>query len=292
MRFYVNGTTGSDTLDNGRGESEDKPFKTIQACVNYVADNYNISRYNAYINVAAGTYPEQLNLGSFSRSTGQIVIQSSSASELGSYDVTISQTGAAGVRCSGGSWKFSRINFSATWDMSLANNNNAYPYIAFCTDAILRFGAFSVSLSITGESTANVFVPRVFWASSNGILYIDETTDIQKIILNKGNSQNLYVFAIESGGTITTQSSNASQDYCKLIISGSPSCFCYASGGYFGRAFGGKYAYIFDIGEETITGLRYRAQNGGTINTNGGGAEYFPGDQTGVVEASTYSWYK
>ena len=58
--FYVNGASGSDTLDAGRGESTGKPFKTIQACVDYVCENYNIGPYNMVINVSAGTYIENI----------------------------------------------------------------------------------------------------------------------------------------------------------------------------------------------------------------------------------------
>ena len=48
-KFYVDKSTGSDTLDDGRGESESKPFKTIQACVDYVTSNYNLNKNNVGI---------------------------------------------------------------------------------------------------------------------------------------------------------------------------------------------------------------------------------------------------
>lgn len=36
MTFYVNTTSGDDTLDDGRGLTAEKPFKTIQAAINFV----------------------------------------------------------------------------------------------------------------------------------------------------------------------------------------------------------------------------------------------------------------
>ena len=72
--FYVNSETGSDTLDEGRGESEGKPFRTIQACLNHVASNFNLDKYNATIYVAEGVY-ERINLPSYSSSTGNIKIK-------------------------------------------------------------------------------------------------------------------------------------------------------------------------------------------------------------------------
>ena len=67
--FYVNQVTGSDTLDAGRGESVGKPFKTIQACLDYVTSNYNLNSHNIGIRIYPGVYDEQLELGEFSRTT-------------------------------------------------------------------------------------------------------------------------------------------------------------------------------------------------------------------------------
>lgn len=41
--FHVNADTGSDTADlfNGRGLSEDKPFKTLEACISHILYNYS-----------------------------------------------------------------------------------------------------------------------------------------------------------------------------------------------------------------------------------------------------------
>ena len=75
MRFYVNGSTGSDTLDSGRGESEAKPFKSLQAAINYVAANYNLNTYNATIHIAEGySSTSDIELQSFSTVSGSITI--------------------------------------------------------------------------------------------------------------------------------------------------------------------------------------------------------------------------
>lgn len=76
--FYVNGSTGSDTEDEGRGESASKPFKTIQKCINYIADNYNLSSYIAYVNIADGTYEEDVSLPLYNSTTGSIQISGNS----------------------------------------------------------------------------------------------------------------------------------------------------------------------------------------------------------------------
>lgn len=42
LAFYVDASTGVDTLDEGRGLSASKPFKTIRTAIEYIANNYNL----------------------------------------------------------------------------------------------------------------------------------------------------------------------------------------------------------------------------------------------------------
>lgn len=76
LTVYV-ATTGSDTLDEKRGLSPDRPFATLQAATRFVADTYNVSAYRVTIQVAAGDYRSQnrsLVLPSYTASTGTIAI--------------------------------------------------------------------------------------------------------------------------------------------------------------------------------------------------------------------------
>lgn len=75
--FYVNQATGSDTLDTGRGESASKPFKTIQACLNYVGNNYNIGSYTAKIIASPGLYG-RISIPKFNSTTGILIISGDS----------------------------------------------------------------------------------------------------------------------------------------------------------------------------------------------------------------------
>lgn len=75
-QWYVNCHTGSDDLsDPARGKSKEKPFKTVNACVRNLVDNYNVTSWTVYINIAGGTYNETLDLGAYSRTTGMIVFR-------------------------------------------------------------------------------------------------------------------------------------------------------------------------------------------------------------------------
>ena len=76
LHMYV-ATSGSDTMNEGRGLTIDKPFRTIQAAVNYVSTTYNLYNYNCYINSMDGDYREgkTIELPSYTTSSGIIVIQ-------------------------------------------------------------------------------------------------------------------------------------------------------------------------------------------------------------------------
>ena len=79
LTVYV-APTGSDTLDDGRGLTPDKPFASIQAAVNYVSTTYNLYKYNATISVAPGNYGrDHILLPSYTTSTGKLIIKGSGA---------------------------------------------------------------------------------------------------------------------------------------------------------------------------------------------------------------------
>jgi hypothetical protein len=65
--WYVNAATGDDAND---GSSADKAFKTIQACANHIADNFNLSSCNARILIAPGEYDEIVLVPKYNSSTG------------------------------------------------------------------------------------------------------------------------------------------------------------------------------------------------------------------------------
>ena len=79
LTVYV-APTGSDTLDEGRGLTPDKPFATIKAAVNHISTTYNLYSYNVTISVAPGDYGRNtINLPSYSTTTGKIIISGQSS---------------------------------------------------------------------------------------------------------------------------------------------------------------------------------------------------------------------
>lgn len=75
----VNKTTGVDTVVDGVHD-DTKPFKSLQACLDYALTNFNLNKYNLTINVAAGDYytgtrAEKITIGAFQATTGRLIIK-------------------------------------------------------------------------------------------------------------------------------------------------------------------------------------------------------------------------
>ena len=105
--LYVstNNSAAGDTIIDGRGTAA-KPFKTIQACVNYATETYSVGRFHISIRVVAGTYNENVVLPDFSRGTGYMQI----VPDSGARDVILQAAASADGRrgtcfnATGGFW--------------------------------------------------------------------------------------------------------------------------------------------------------------------------------------------
>ena len=286
--FYVNQATGSDTLDSGRGESASKPFKTIQACADYVSNNYNVGSYVASIIVSAGTYEERLTLGSYSRTSGYIIIQAAT-----DETVTISaENGNLVVIRSSSVWHIRNINLVHHF---YAPNNgiaNFYHIVSVGINSTANLSGCVIKAEYTGEaaSSGTVTIRMLYVGASSQLnLYTKETS----IEYYKGNANWLYVLFAGGKGTIEVDGSNDSSEDGEITVFGECTSFVMASGGSIFVNTSYLVDPVFTVpGDKSATGKRYEATSGGTINAGGQGTEYFPGDSAGTVEAASYSWYK
>lgn len=99
LNLYVdkNNAAASDTKykeDESWGRSWAKPFASINGCIKYVCDEFNIANFTVTINVGAGwhgmeagPYNENIILGKFTVTTGKIIIKGTTnlATELWGY---------------------------------------------------------------------------------------------------------------------------------------------------------------------------------------------------------------
>ncbi|WP_415992664.1 hypothetical protein [Desulfovibrio piger] len=287
--FYVNATTGSDTLDEGRGESEEKPFKTIQACASYVCDNYNVSRYTLTVHIAPGTYAP-FSLGGYSRSTGRIVFEGPAPKFAKDFPVIIEGMDKTLVAYSGAEPFYFR-NIKYRENMTPAIGRFAY-IIGGSGTGLIYLDRFFIEINLSGEFTEAKFFRTIYTTAGTVYLQNSSPDDKSYIEVNGHPDTSLElvsgIFCSYTRGHIQILGA-ASDEVADIVCAGRSTNFAYAGGGLISRNIGYTYRMRFS---GTYTGRRYVAVAGGKINTERAGAEYFPGTGPGTVEADTYSWYK
>ena len=287
--FYVNGTTGSDTLDDCRGESEEKPFKTIQACASYVCDNYNVSRYTLTVHIAPGTYAP-FSLGGYSRSTGRIVFEGPAPKFAKDFPVIIEGMDKTLVAYSGAEpFYFKNIKFRE----NMTPNIGRFSYIVGGGGTgQIYLDRFFIEINLSGEFTEPKYFRTIY--TTAGTIYLQNSSPDDKSYVEVNGHPDTGVDLISAilcayqMGQIQMLGA-ASDEVADIICSGRSTNFAYAGGGYISRNTGYTYMMRFS---GAYAGKRYSAVAGGRISSGGAGAEYFPGSGAGTVESSTYSWYK
>lgn len=280
--FYVNQATGSDTLDTGRGESADKPFKSIQTCINYITDNYNMSRYVATIYCKDVVTTSQVTLPDFSRTTGRIDITKSSdcTADYG-LEINYAPIGSSfALTCVGGDYRLNHIKIDVT-DENYTSGSSHWGAVEINSN--LASVNFYNNIHITAHRTK----PATFagaWALyvSNGRAYIGSGCTIIG-----DTPENLSMYGIHVAGEMRYDDpSNVN-----LVISGS-----FGSGGIINISgifsINGVYMRDIDTSGVSQTTYKYRIIDGGGCNVRGKGPDFFGSLGTEYVESDTYSWYK
>ncbi|WP_417035388.1 hypothetical protein [Desulfovibrio piger] len=290
-KFYVDKSTGSDTLDDGRGESESKPFKTIQACVDYVTSNYNLNKNNVGIYIAPGVYEESLTLGSFSRTTGYIAL----IDKEGNYGVTIRMTNANVIRVEGGEWVLRGIIVESqvtAFDDGLAH------FIGSIVSAggMVHLEGCDILQEYTGPAPTNgsVYMRMLGAYGAGAVIQIESTSRARNHLrFHRGNASSMTVLFAERGGAIQCVGSNFAPDYVTIRCEGEASDFMYLNNSKFYNIGGTiNMARFATVENRTVTGRRYYLISNSLCSTGGQGAEFFPGDTAGSLENSTYCVYK
>ena len=240
--------------------------------------------------VAAGTYEERLTLGSYSRTSGYIVIQAATDSL-----VTITcENGNLVIARNNSYWNLKNITLKH--DIYAANNGigNYYHTIAASTNSVLIIEGCTIKTEYTGDAPSSGSVAiRIFSSSSSSQLSLILSSTECLIEYHKGNANYMYVFYADGGGNIRIEGSNDISVGEEIVAFGECTAFAMITGGSLTVNSSYLVNPVFYVpADESATGMRYNARSGGTISTGGKGAEYFPGDTAGTVESNTYSWYK
>lgn len=264
--FYVNGTTGSDTLDEGRGLSAEKPFRTIQACVNYVCDTYNFSVYTAGINIAAGTYTEWLSIPNFNTLTGQLHLRGSGTGQTLIRGSILLYHGAGLV--------------SLQPSLTIQCPEQPTPGWVNSWYGVAAFSAGSVDVAClvdAGISNSSLYKYSVNGAQSSGPITILNGANLV------GNTTN---FLVTIGSSITI-----SNDFSiNGSIVGNGATAVARNGGKI-LVFTKSDGVSFPIISGSVVGSRYYVDSNGIINASGQGPNFFPGTIAGTADRNTGGVY-
>ena len=297
LQVHVNNTHANkgDSIVDGRG-TENKPFNTIQAAVNFLVSNYSIGRYNPSIVVHPGTYDETVSLPDYSTGGGTITVKA--------FDPTnkpIIQKNNTGsyrlVSCTGSTWNFKYfklINHPSDTNQS-PNAAYLYPGVAGAySGGVLNISGCECEMTCNAANSSRLYV-EMFSAESDGVISFNiDSTYATTLKYSKGSNTDVNTFLVINvdGGNIRLTGTNEASDKWEILCEGDCDTFIFAHHTSLvgPRGSGLKHAKFVTAPNKTCTGKKHAAATGSGINNNSG--DDYPGDVTGTEESATYSWYR
>lgn len=266
LAFYVDASTGADTLDDGRGLSVSKPFKTIRAAVEYIANNYNLGKYIATVYIGAGIYGEDINLPKYNSTTGYIYLRGIDEDR---GQVVINGCIYAGT--SVGVYYFRSVTVRNRAGESSIGSKNFFA-VSARPGAELQLYNLGIDLSSAAPSIGDKY----------GIVAMGGTITIRDL-----NEDDIGL-SISSGATVIAQALRGTEGgkifmLADISISGAVGATLALSG-----------LAIFDVQTMTerdnpkfvgsVTGRRYSVNENSIAKTHGRGPDFIPGDSAGLID--------
>lgn len=270
--FYVNQTTGSDTLDNGRGESADKPFASLQNCINFVADNYNLSDYDAIISIAEGySSLSEIILKAYNTVSGIIVISGPDQNDVSKVKLgRIRLENSSIYRLQDLTCKSSNAGTIMVCVNALAGRIDLQNVLVDISESVVSSGSL---YALAAENTGFI---RIYATDSNEVKNgctikigsaMSATTICALSASSGGSIQFSADVAIDGDGTLTQTVVATNLGVVRRTLSALVNP--------------GRLPLVTATG--TVTGSRYRASGNGIIASSGGGEEFFPGTIAGTT---------
>ena len=296
LNMYVNISTGSDVLDENRGLSPNKPFRTIQACVDYICQTYNIYKYTLTINVATGTYGP-LSLGSYTRTTGKIVIRANDPTTDDDFPVILECTNrnlVTYLTSEPYTLKNLKYKFNVTSDIG----QHAYSIISGSQGTgTLIIDRFYFEFNVSGTFTNNKNINLIHKEYGTIVLY-NTSSNIGKSYINIHGNENtnfniIRLFVMMNNGTLKF-SGALTDELAEIVCSGKCSIFMVAYNASIQIMPDVTYACPLWFSGNFVDCIKYKITNGGRIITDisGKGEDYFPCTKPGIIESKTYSFGK
>lgn len=282
--FYCNAETGVDNEEEGRGESESKPWKTLNYALRQITDNYNFSIYDVFLYLAPGTYGDESvdttsavqELYAF-QGSGQLYITGISPDEAENTTIVnlISTTAS-------NSFAFRNVTVYPVIKSSSAAGYNVLDVQKATVNFYNAFFKLGRVEKYVGDVTRT---RQLFYISNYGYVRIYATNGAQPsgiTIDYGGTNADLTTISCSSGSVqitadINIVSSNSNENSTFIICDALSSCRLTTS--VFDNP--GRSPQINITGGVTVMGRRYAVRNNSIIATGGKGQEFFPGTSAG-----------
>lgn len=260
LNLYVNTTTGSDSL-SGYGFASGTPFKTLQAAVSAITTQYDLMGSTATIYCADGVYTQGATVSGLYIPNGQIHFVGNTTTP---QNCKIAM--AAGGTCFRAS-ENANISISGFALESTPGTSGA-----LWTNAGVGLGAANGGVLSFDHCAFGACTYTHIYAGAGGLVQVPSS----------GTPYSIYggsvAHAIVSRGVISIPSAI-------VTVTGTPAfSTAFVSGDLAGLIFAPSSSFT-----GSATGARYVVSNGSAIITNGGGANFFPGNAVGSNFSGYYS---
>lgn len=266
--FFVDPShaAAADTLVDGRGLSASLPFATVQAALDFVSANYNLSKYNAMIRLNSGVYAEDLVFGDITTNTGTLALMPYSGV---SADSVIVQ----------GAHTFRNSN-CLLQDLIFRNRSGTLPSSTmFHMFTLTRASQVTTNRIKVDLAVNNSAATDIFSIEGGSSLALNGDDGGNGLVIAKGSA-----FAGTLMQVFILYNASVSQR-TSIQVTGSPAMNSFVNL---------RNASIYNVGKPTahtvepscsgeVTGKRYIATTNSIINTGGKGAEFFPGSEAGTT---------
>ena len=262
--FYVNGETGDDALDEGRGLSPDMAFRTAQAAIDHICGGYDFQIYNCFLDLSEGEFPEFLVIPGFETLTGQLRIRGKGA------DKTV-------IR---GSILTRHSNGIVALEKSITVKCPESPTPSWTTVwygvAVFSTGVIDLACTVdAGEDTPSLYKYVAGLAQMGGGVYLSDGC-VLKGVCDQFIFANSGAVSILGDVRIEGKARNA---VASAVYSGVIAVYTKPDGVSFPTVTG------------SVEGRRFSAYLGGLISSAGQGPNYFPGTEAGLADTATGGYY-
>jgi hypothetical protein len=278
--YYVNVSTGS---DSNTGLSSGAAFATIQKAVDIVQYNLDLNNYNVTINVAAGTYPEEVVIGDYVGGANVDSLESAydaGDKPYGRPNVQIVGAGATTVLTGGGSpVRFACITYKSqsTWMIDAVkftptSTQDGIFVVGPGTNLVLGDLYFGDANSGSAGGTAINVV-----GSSHNVMYEESTTTTFS-----GTGWDYWIFVTGWGSRVKTW------EHHTVEFSANSAFFAFVEAGE-GATIDLYRMTAINLNANTVTGFRWSSYYGGRVfySLNVGGIQSLnglPGNSNGVSD--------